>query len=177
MEGWTRIRWFPFEVFFGLQRCIWWLFLRTILPDCREYVDSKVVAKGTANTETAILDEIYKFLGILDAKASALMRYNGIILAVIGLMVRSGQKLPDAAYYIVYMTIGSIIACLLVVGVFWRFLDWVSPNNEDGKLATELDMIRRVLVLREAAYQIAWWLSAAVSFLLLFKFTEFVAPK
>lgn len=173
MTCWTKIRWFPFEVFFGLQRYIWWLILRVIVPDCRAVVDARIAAKIGKTTEEAILEEIFKFLGVLDAKASALMRYNGIILAVMTLAVRSGHPLPDVGYYIVYMTIGSIIECLLVVGVFWRFLDWVDPTTEN-KLSLELDMIRRVLVFREISYQIAWWLSAAVAVLLLVRFSEFV---
>jgi hypothetical protein len=184
MDNWTRFRWFPFCFFFGFQRYVWGLVLWLLIPNCKTEVDEKIAAKvgkkiGTSSgemKESEVLDEIYKFLGILDGKASALMRYNGIVLAVIAVMVRQGQQLPGATYYIVYMTIASIMACLLVVGVFWRFLDWVNPTAEGSKLSTELDMIRRVLVLREAAYQIAWWLSGAVAFVLLIKFQEFV-PK
>ncbi len=101
------------------------------------------------------------------------MRYNSIILAVLALMVK-GTTLPHVTIYIVVMTIVSILACLLVVGVYWRFLEWVKPTGSN-RLEEELQLLRRVLIMREAAYQIAWWMSAAVLLLFLLNFREFVA--
>jgi hypothetical protein len=150
-------------------RLIWWCLLQ-LLPDSND-IDAKVaVVKGKGDDK--LLDAIYALLGILDSKASALMRYNGIILAVIALMVRSGQGLPDIAYVIVYTTLASILCCLVVVGVFWRFYEFV--NTTGNPLAGELRVLRRVLVLREAAYQVAWWLAVVVSVLLIIHFADFV---
>jgi hypothetical protein len=150
-------------------RWIWWGLLQ-LFPDGAD-IDAKVrAAKG--NTDLAVVDTIYTFLNILDSKASALMRYNGIILAVIALMVRSGQGLPDIAYVIVYTTLASILSCLLVVGVFWRFYEFVKTTG--NPLDDELDVLRRVLVMREAAYQVAWWLAVVVSILLVIHFADFV---
>jgi len=173
-----RIHWLPYGLFFGVQRWLWFIVLKILLPDCKTLIDPKIEAKEGAGDPKTILDEIYRFLGILDSKASALMRYNGIILAVIALMVRQRQDMPDIMYYIVGLTIASILACLLVVGIFWRFLEWVNPTgaNAEDKLGTELDMIRRVLILREVAYQLAWWASAAVLFMLAAHLTDFVSP-
>jgi len=169
-----KIRWFPFAVFFGVQRGFWWIVLNVLIPDCKKLVDDRIIAKeGDQADSKKVLDEIYKLLGILDSKASALMRYNGIILAVLALMLKN-TPLPHVTIYIVVMTIASILACLLVVGVYWRFLEWVDPSAGD-KLAHELALLRRVLVLREAAYQIAWWMSAAVLVLFLLDFREFLA--
>ncbi len=173
MNAWQRIRWLVFEFYFGVQRLFWWHLLHALLPDCTTLIDAKIIAKKSDATASEILDEIYKFLGILDAKASALMRYNSIILAVIALMAK-GEP-PHVTVYIVVMTIISILACLLVVGVYWRFLEWVNPDAPTNKLADELAIIRRVLIMREAAYQLAWWMSAAVLFLFLFNFREFLA--
>jgi hypothetical protein len=161
------------EFYFGVQRLLWWMLLNLLLPDCRNLVDDKIIAAEGQASSKKILDEIYRFLGILDSKASALMRYNGIILAVIALMERSRQELPGTVYSIVIMTICSILACLLVVGVYWRFLEWVDPTAND-KLADELAVLRRVLILREAAYQLAWWLSAGVLIIFLVHFVEFL---
>jgi hypothetical protein len=173
-----KLHWVPYRVFFGVQRWCWFILLKILLPDCKTLIDPKIIAKEGTDRRKIILDEIYKFLGILDTKASALMRYNGIILAVITLMVRQRGDMPHITYYIIALTIASILACLLVVGIFWRFLEWVKPNGADDaeKLDTELDMIRRVLILREAAYQIAWWASAAVLFMLWVHLTDFVSP-
>jgi hypothetical protein len=181
MNGCEKIRWAPFYLFFGAQRLLWWILLRVLIPDCKSLVDANIIAKeGIAEKGSAkkVLDEIYKFLGILDSKASALMRYNGIILAVIALMRRQDQSLPNVTHYIVGLTIGSILACLLVVGIFWRFLEWVEPRgaDEDAKLSKELKLIRRVLVLREVAYQVAWWLSFAVLIILWMNLSEFFTP-
>jgi len=180
MSTCKNIRWAPFCVFFGLQRWLWWIILKLLIPDCKDFVDARILAKegtqGGAETEgnsKIILDEIYKLLGILDSKASALMRYNSIILAVLALMVK-GTTLPHVTIYIVVMTIVSILACLLVVGVYWRFLEWVKPTGSN-RLEEELQLLRRVLIMREAAYQIAWWMSAAVLLLFLLNFREFVA--
>jgi hypothetical protein len=174
VETFQRIRWAPFYVFFGVQRLFWWVLLKLLIPDRPALVDAKIEAKEGSKAPKLVLDEIYKFLGILDSKASALMRYNGIILAVIALMVRTGQPLPGVASSIVLMTVGSILACLLVVGVYWRFLEWIDPQAGAHKMSTELDMLRRVLILREAAYQVAWWLSAAVLIIFLIHFLEFL---
>lgn len=169
-----KVHWFPYCVYFGVQRGFWWLLLKVLLPDCKSLVDPNIAAKE-GDDQKKLLDEIYKFLGILDSKASALMRYNGIILAVIALMARtSNQQLPHVTYLIVLLTIGSIMACLLVVGVYWRFLEWVDPTNVNDKFSAELDLIRRVLILREACYQLAWWCSAVVLILFLVHFREFL---
>ncbi len=167
-------RWFPFWIFFGVQKWLWWLLLAVVIPDCKKFVDERIQTKADQDRSKAILDEIYKFLGILDSKASALMRYNSIILAVLALMERgTSAKLPHVTIYIVVMTIVSILACLLVVGVYWRFLEWVDPDAREN-LSGELDALRRALVMREAAYQIAWWMSLAVLLLFLWNFRQFL---
>jgi hypothetical protein len=107
----------------------------------------------------------------LDAKAAALMQYNGIILAVVAIMAQIKETpLPGFAYWIGYLTLGSILACLSVVGVFWRFLEFVNPDANG--LSDELDVIRRVLVMRECAYQLAWWLAVIAGVLLILDFGE-----
>jgi hypothetical protein len=179
MNRWQRLHWFAYCVIFGVQSWFWFILLKILLPDCKSLIDPKIAAKEGSDSPKTILDEIYKFLGILDSKASALMRYNGIILAVIALMVRQSRTMPSVTYYIVALTIASILACLLVVGIFWRFLGWVKPTgaNDTEKFGTELDLIRRVLILRELAYQLAWWASAVVLFMLWAHLSDFVSPE
>lgn len=136
-------------------------------------IDAKVGALEAGAAPVKTVKAIYGCLSILDGKASALMRFNGIILAVIALMIKSSQELPTVAYVIMYMTLASILSCLVVVGVFWRFYEFVDPDDANS-LERELGMLRRVLVLREAAYQLAWWLAGAVSILLILHFADFV---
>lgn len=148
-----------------LWRCLLWPF-----PDGRE-IDAKICLCERETDETKVIDAIYRFLGVLDAKAAALMQYNGIILAVVAIMAQTKEApLPAFTYWIGYATLGSILACLSVVGVFWRFLEFVKP--EASGLSDELDVIRRVLVMRECAYQLAWWLAVVAGVFLLADFGD-----
>jgi hypothetical protein len=174
MDVLRRIIFFPVAVVFFVTRWLLWAILQA-LPDSTD-LDSKIEAiRGNRDPRT-LLDQIYTLLNILDSKASALMRYNGIILAVLALLLGRGaiQALPaghaaSAYIWIVYLTLASILACLLVVGVYWRFFEFVRPPND---FAEELSTLRRVLLLREAAYQIAWWLAVIVS---IANFSEYVS--
>jgi hypothetical protein len=161
-------------LWFLANKWIWWCLLQPF-PDGDEIDErvGEVYGNGTKDNKRT-LNAIYQFFGTLDAKASALMRFNGIILAVIALILQSGGTVPPITYVVVYMTLASILACLLVVGVFWRFLEWV--NTGTNALDDELHVIRRVLVMREVAYQVAWWLAGVVSILLIIHFADFVKP-
>lgn len=141
-----------------------------------EALDRKILMLNPKNNDDkrTVLKEIYLFLGILNSKAQGLMRYNGIVLAVIALMVKSGSSvsLRLGTYFIVYMTLASIVLCLFIVGVFWRFLEFVDPD--DAGMEKELNLIRRVLFAREWSFQLAWWLAVGASLLLIKQFPEFV---
>ena len=166
--------WIILYLWFSVNKWIWWCLLQPF-PD-GDAIDTRiglVYGDGTKDSKRS-LTAIYTFFGILDSKASALMRFNGIILAVIALILRSKGTVPAITYVVVYMTLASILACLLVVGVFWRFLEWVGSGT--NALNDELHVIRRVLVMREAAYQVAWWLAGVVSILLIIHFADFVTP-
>lgn len=171
------------QIIFWPTKLFWQVVLLFIPSD--DWVDRRVRAIEWETTAEKTIKAIYALLSILDSKASALMRFNGIILAVIALMLRDLKEMPPIGYWIVYMTLASIVACLVVVGIFWRFYEFVEPApvalpvDNDGQtrnalLAEELKMLRRVLRLREAAYQLAWWLAGGVSILLMLHFADFV---
>ena len=172
------------EIVFLPTKLIWSGLLQFFPSD--DWVDRRIRTLDGQTTPEKTIKAIYLLLGILDTKASALMRFNGIILAVIALMLRDSKQMPPISFYVIlYMTLASIIACLVVVGIFWRFYEFVdaapegfpAQNREQEQarlLARELIMLRRVLRLREAAYQIAWWLAGIVSVLLILNFTQFV---
>ncbi|MFD2183759.1 hypothetical protein [Rhodoplanes azumiensis] len=158
----------------GLTSNAWQLFAR-LLPG-NESIDSKFEAlrSGKLKQQTTI-DEIYKLLNILDSKASALMRYNGIILAVITFSTHAGQPFSKLVYAIVFLTLASIFSCLMVVGVFWNLLSYIEPAKftddaapieGSGDLTKEANSLRKLLLLRETAYQTAWWSALLVSLLL-----------
>jgi hypothetical protein len=152
-----------------------WMFLARHLP-ANTSIDAKfeVLRTGRDRDHVAV-DEIYKLLTILDSKASALMRYDGIILAVVTFSTRAGQPFSKLVYTILLLTIISIFACLMVVGVFWNLLGYIeateiegtAKNKETkGDVTKELDALRKLLLLRETAYQTAWWCALLVSVLL-----------
>ncbi|MGD9540168.1 hypothetical protein [Methylocystis sp.] len=152
-------------------RWLWSLIAEAFTPE--PDIDQKVAkfckdgSGGLSNRE--LLDKLYFFLGILDSKAAALMQYDGIILAVAGIIIQShieNASLLNAIKYATYCTIVSILFCLPVVGVFWRFLAFVKPGCSDP-LAVELHKIKRILKMREFAYQVAWWLAVVAGVMLL----------
>lgn len=119
-----------------------------------------------------VIKSIYALLGILDKKASALMRYNGIILAVVSLFIRMGteQRIHGLDLAIMLITLFSIMLCLLVVGIFWRFLELAFPASGTTNVDYEVSQLKCVLHLRETSYQLAWLLAVVVTFLLAIRF-------
>jgi hypothetical protein len=81
------------------------------------------------------IEELYSLLGILDSKDSSLLRFDGIILAVLALII--GQNNYDQisdikiAWLVILILniIVSMVLCLIVVGVAWRFLTISIPES------------------------------------------------
>src|SRR5690242_5587651 len=114
------------EIIFLTTKWLWQLALLLVPSD--DWVDQRVRTIEWGTTPERTIRAIYVLLGVLDTKASALMRFNGIILAVIALMLRDSKQAPPISFYVIlYMTLASIIACLVVVGIFWRFYEFVTP--------------------------------------------------
>lgn len=117
----------------------------------------------------------YEHLGILDTKASALLRFDGIILAVLALLMRRDISTlfsddPSLRCWITIefvMIILSMFFCLLVVGLFWPFLGAAKPGKwpfgfkaaKGGTKNDEVDFLGKTLWLRERSYVVSWWLS------------------
>ncbi|PYK37087.1 MAG: hypothetical protein DME49_13175 [Verrucomicrobia bacterium] len=84
------------------------------------------------------LEWIYGLLGVLDQKASALMRLNGVMLAAAAFLLHPQYHAPIlVTIAMAASAIGSTISigcCLLVVSIDWPFLDLVGEeSSEDGK--------------------------------------------
>ena len=100
----------------------------------------------------------YALLNILDGKASALLSYNSIFLAVIAFMLDEIEG--PAAYGLLIVFLNLIVKCIFLQGVIW--LRW--SNLEES--AEELNYIRKS---RTYKYQAAWALSlVTVLFFLVF---------
>src|SRR5438874_5773105 len=116
------------------------------------------------------LNWIYGLLTILDAKASALMRLNGVMLAAAAFLLNSRPGLA-VTRSIVISALGSTISiacCLLVVSIDWPFLGLV--KTESGKLdfSDEFFHLQKVAVFRRRCYQFGWLISLLATMAFLF---------
>jgi hypothetical protein len=122
-----------------------------------------------------VVEWIYGVLGILDSKASALMRLNGVLIAaaafLLGLFRRPGGSILsttglDAALIVslAFASAVSISCCLLVVDVTWPFLGRVRRHG-DGTFdfSDEIAALDRACTFRQSAYRWAWRISSVAS--------------
>lgn len=119
------------------------------------------------------LDWLYQLLGILDAKASALMRLNGISLAaalvLAGQATHIGMSDFGPVSRVVTMVVAllsavSILCCLFVVNVSWKFLDRVDDTGQGGlRFSREMRSLQNAGNFRQFMYRAAWWVSLLAS--------------
>jgi len=182
----------------ALTYAVWWMFASWIPVGDLVERHLKLVATGTADlaprhrfdqgtiTEadwTARYEKIYELLGILNHKAEALMVYSGVTLAVVSVanihpMPCYGMFwcawLPDEELFSIVIAVFillSIFCCLIVVGIFWGFLEYaIQPNPQRNgyvtDFRTEWNKLLKVVVVRQFYYQCAW-LMAVIAWLLL----------
>ncbi|WP_192560504.1 hypothetical protein [Pseudomonas allokribbensis] len=127
-----------------------------------------------------LLKWIYDVLAILDTKASALMRLNGVMLATTTFMLIHGATLQIKVLIIfnaLPLTL-SIILCLFVVNVDWPFLGKAKmPKTPDSAteiagqtidFTEEFSRLESMIGIRTLIYRWAWGLSlfAAVAFII-----------
>jgi len=114
------------------------------------------------------LEWIYGLLGVLDQKASALMRLNGVMLAAAAFLLHPQYHAPIlVTIAMAASAIGSTISigcCLLVVSIDWPFLDLVGEeSSEDGKtkfdFSKEFFHLQHVANFRQGCYRAAWAVS------------------
>ena len=109
--------------------------------------------------DKAVIGELYSILSILDAKASGSLSLNGILLAVITFMSSEGQifRFQAGAWWLLVLLgfVGvfiSLLLCLWIVNIRWKFYDKVSNGEEINALADEVGR-------RTKIYQWAWKLT------------------
>lgn len=117
---------------------------------------------GTPNHKDA-LNLLYKFLDVIDSKASALLRFNGIILAVLAVLSRTAGESSAKPYFYLATIIILIISCglcMFVIQIKWGFLGQGS-NPEVGFDATvEFPALRDAVAWRHRCYYLAWCITA-----------------
>jgi hypothetical protein len=128
-----------------------------------------------------VVDWVYGVLSILDAKASTLMRLDGVLIAaaafLLGLFGRPESILSttrsDAMLVIVAASLSalSLFLCLFVANISWNFLGKVTrSNNRTFEFAREIESLDRAMRFRQTVYQVAWLVSliASIGFILEF---------
>jgi hypothetical protein len=105
---------------------------------------------------------VYAMLGYIDSKASALMRFDGVVLAVLALVSQHQSSLVVGVVLalVALLVFLSIVCCVLVIDISWPFLGLAVPSAGQQKTADELKELRKVLYFRECAYRWAWIFAA-----------------
>lgn len=123
-------------------------------------------------------DEIYKVMSILDSKASALMRFSSVLLAAATFLLKktTDPKVPDPLAgidlgaqdfkWVALFLFLSIIFCIPVIGVDWKFLGYIDLANKDA--AAEINNLQITFQARQRYYQISWFLTLISIFLLFY---------
>jgi hypothetical protein len=182
----------------GLNYLIWWGFGSWLHVD--ELVQRRLLLVATGNPNPDAdpdnvtparwakrYERIYDLLGILNHKAEALMVYGGVTLAVVSVANIHIEAchgwlcrwLPDEKTFSIIIAcfiLVSIFSCLIVVGVFWGFLQYAVKEEQPGQYTThykvEWDRLLQVVIVRQFFYQFAWLLSViAWALLVIFVFS------
>ncbi|MGZ9263074.1 MAG: hypothetical protein ACXW6V_26715 [Candidatus Binatia bacterium] len=107
-------------------------------------------------------------LAYIDSKASALMRFDGVILAVLALVAQQKPSILIGIFLagVALLVFLSIACCVLVIDISWRFLEIAVEEEGTLNVASELSELRKVLYFRESAYRGVWILSACAMILM-----------
>lgn len=122
------------------------------------------------------LDWLYQLLSILDSKASALMRLNGVMLAAAAFMLQPEYHVLGIIKLLVAISATgstlSIACCLSVVSVDWPFLSHVSEKTTAGgdkvfDFSNEFHLLQQVADFRQKLYMTGWKMSFAATVMFL----------
>jgi hypothetical protein len=121
--------------------------------------------QGTTSTAQSQIAALYDILGVIDGKASALMTFDGIILAATSFSLAqpppsmnwfTGSVAASGAFSLL-----SVIVCLAVVAIDWPFLGKVGKESGRYEFKVEIDSLKQVMLFRQDSYRAAWFLSFA----------------
>jgi hypothetical protein len=106
-------------------------FLAPLIP-VDDFLDKRMALDLPANAGAkARIDAIYFVLSVLDSKASALMRLDGVLLAAATFGI-SARLYPVRGWEfgtIALSCLVSMMLCLCVVAVDWKFLGHVTGGG------------------------------------------------
>jgi hypothetical protein len=136
-------------------------------------------ASSTLDKPAQALEWLYTVLTVLDSKASALMRLNGVMLAAAAFLLNFqapvGLRIPVSPRLILSIAVlssFSIALCLLVVSVDWRFLGLVRQTEQEFDFTDEIANLQRVSLFRQGVYRLAWWLSFIATGMFVYTFVR-----
>jgi hypothetical protein len=130
------------------------------LPDGQVY-DRKDALLQKDEIALQTIKSNYFVLTVLDSKASALMRLNGVVLAaaLVGISAHFFQIKTWAFELTALPSLISMILCLQVVAVDWPFLGYATVSDENANFGVEISELRKVRWFREYVYRTAWYFS------------------
>ena len=114
------------------------------------------------------INYLYGILGVLDSKASALMRFDAIMIAAASfLLLQGGDKVPLASAPRLQVLLGAILVaslaaagfCLCVVQVSYPFLGKILIDSDSIDCSAETRALNSAAERRTRFYRLAWWLS------------------
>ena len=160
----------------------WPLFVR------KKYWLSQLRLEATDESAEAVpadtaIKWLYDILSMLDSKASALMRMNGVLIAaaafLLGVVGRQGTTVLATTPFdsrlisaCALLSALSISACLFVVNVSWPFLGKTRINDKDVDCGDEISGLDAACTFRRRMYRAAWWLSLVASLGFLVEFAK-----
>ena len=128
------------------------------------------------------VESLYKLLTTLDAKASALMRLNGVMLAAAAFLLSANRDGSSTAPLVLVklaseLTLSiaalssiSIALCLVVVAVDWKFLGCVKETKGKLDFTDEVSNLERVSLFRQYVYRLSWLISSFATVLFVIAF-------
>jgi hypothetical protein len=131
-----------------------------------DFVNRRTALDQFANTDAKKrIEAIYAVLTVLDSKASALMRLDGVMLAA-GLFGISANLYRAKSWEFGIIALSSVVSmmlCLAVVAVDWKFLEYVTGRAPLYNFEREIESLRKVRWLRELCYRWAWFFAVVAS--------------
>lgn len=137
------------------------------MSDLRKKYECSLASNTVIVPPNAIVlkDHFYSNLTVLDTKASALMAFDGILIAVASFTVQEGGVFASHPVFPLIVIITALIAaglCLFVAQISYSFLGKViiipgTPDTMDFSM--EIDALHSAVDWRTCLYRIAWVLS------------------
>jgi hypothetical protein len=120
-----------------------------------------------------IKESLYGNLTVLDSKASALMAFDGILIAIASFTIQQGGVFasePLVPLVVIILTLLGAGCCLFVAQVSYPFFGKVIMTSAKLDFSSELGALASAVTWRTNFYRAAWWLSAIAVALFLIVF-------